>query len=197
MEEANLLHARRTARRHSWWDSVISAMQGLRVLYEYQGRLSEWSRLVAEITPDYCTPDDAPIPGREDQYTLVMGYRVALPDHDRDLSRAAALQEKLVAWDRQRAAPSSPSPPAPPSTPTNATASARWPCSCTLGQILQDARQPRLRGSVRGNHSYTQRIEDPAAEAMAHYNLGHTYMQIPAIRNLDAAEAAYQRSWPC
>ncbi|MEI7900950.1 MAG: hypothetical protein WCK89_11920, partial [bacterium] len=46
LEESNLLHARRTARRHGWWLSpVISAMQGLRVLYEYQGRLSEWSRL--------------------------------------------------------------------------------------------------------------------------------------------------------
>ena len=81
-------------------------MQGLRILYEYQGRRSEWARLVAEITPDYCTPDDAPIPGREDQYSLVMGYRVGLAqDHDRDLPRAAALQEKLVAWNRQQAAP--------------------------------------------------------------------------------------------
>ena len=38
LEEANLLHARRAARRHGWWGRVTSAMQGLRVLYEYQGR---------------------------------------------------------------------------------------------------------------------------------------------------------------
>ena len=41
---------------------------------------------------------------------------------------------------------------------------------------------------------YAQRIEDTAAEAIAHFNLGHAYKDIPAIRNLDAAEAAYQRS---
>ncbi len=39
-----------------------------------------------------------------------------------------------------------------------------------------------------------QRIGDTAAEAIAHYNLGHAYMDLPAIRDLDAAEAAYQRS---
>ena len=61
---------------------------------------------MAEISPDYCTPDDGPIPGREDDYSLVMGYRVDLAqDHDRDLPAAAALQEKRVAWDRQQAAP--------------------------------------------------------------------------------------------
>ena len=70
-------------------------MQGLRVLYQYQGRTAEWARLVAEITPDYCTADDAPIPGREDGYGLVMDYRVGLArDHERDLPAAAALQEK-------------------------------------------------------------------------------------------------------
>ena len=49
LEEANLLHARRLARRHGWWSPVISVMQGLFTLYEYQGRPAEWARLVAEI----------------------------------------------------------------------------------------------------------------------------------------------------
>jgi hypothetical protein len=38
LEEANLLHARRLARRNQWWRRVISCMQGLDNLYEYQGR---------------------------------------------------------------------------------------------------------------------------------------------------------------
>src|SRR5690606_31562518 len=93
-EEANLLHARRSARRHGWWDGVISAMQGPRVLYDYQGRTAEWARLVAEIVPDFCTPAGDPLPGREEQYSLVMEYRVHLAtDVERDLPRAAAMQE--------------------------------------------------------------------------------------------------------
>ena len=95
LEEPNLLQARRTSRRHGWWSPVISTMQGLKMLYEYQGRLAEWSRLVDEIVPEYCTVTDEPISGREDDYSLVMGYRVDLArHHHRDLSAAARLQEK-------------------------------------------------------------------------------------------------------
>ncbi len=65
------------------------------MLYEYQGRGGEWARLVAEIVPDFCTAQDDPVPGREEQYSLVMGYRVDLArQQERDLDRAARLQEK-------------------------------------------------------------------------------------------------------
>ncbi len=196
LEEANLLHARRTARRHSWWDRVISAMRGLRSLYDYQGRRSEWSRLVAEITPDYCTPDDAPIPGREDPYSLVMGYRVRLAkDHDRDLPRAAALQDKLVAWDRQQAAPVLALPTDAPLDPDQRNRIRNLGVSVfTLGQILMEQGSPDCVAAYEETIRYTQRIQDTAAEATAQLDLGHAYLTIPAIRNLDAAEVAYQRS---
>jgi tetratricopeptide (TPR) repeat protein len=196
LEEANLLHARRTARRHSWADAVTSPMQGLRILYDYQGRLSEWSRLVAEITPDYCTPDDAPTPGREGQYSLVMGYRVHLAqDHDRDLPRAAALQDKLVAWDRQQAAPALALPPGASLDPGQRNRIRTLGASVfTLGQIQMTQGNPECVAAYEETIPHMQRIQDTTAEATAHYNLGHAYIQIPAIRNLDAAEAAYQRS---
>lgn len=195
LEEANLLHARRTARRQSWWSPVISAMQGLRALYGYQGRRSEWSRLVAEITPDYCTPDDAPIPGREDDYSLAMEYRVSVAkNHDRDFPRAAALQGKLVAWDRQRAATALLIPPEAPLDPEQRNLIRNLSVSIfTLGQILMDQNSPDCVVAYEETVQHTQRIQDTAAEATAHFNLGHAYKDIPAIRDLDAAEAAYRR----
>ncbi len=39
-----------------------------------------------------------------------------------------------------------------------------------------------------------RRIGDKAAESVAEFNLGQAYEDVPAIRNLDAAEAAYERS---
>ncbi len=194
LEEANLLHARRSARRNGWWSRVISAMQGLRILYDYQGRLSEWARLVAEITPDYCTPDDAPISGREDQYSLVKGYRVHLAhQHDRDLPRAAALQEKRVAWDRQQAAPAL-------ALHTDAVLDPDQSNRIrtlgvgvfTLGHILMEQGSPDCVAAYEESLSMDQRLGDTAGEAITHFNLGHAYMDIPAIRDLDAAEAAYQ-----
>ncbi len=195
LEEANLLHARRTARGHGWWDPVTSAMQGLRILYEYQGRLSEWSRLVAEITPDYCTPDDAPIPGREGQYSTVIGYRVSLAkDHDRDIPIAAALQRKRVTWDRQQAAPALALPADAPLDPDQRNRIRTLGVGVfTLGQILMGQGSPDCVAAYEETIRFTQRIQDTAAEATAHYNLGHAYKDIPAIRNLDAAEAAYRR----
>lgn len=196
LEEANLLHARRTARRHGWWSPVIAAMQGLYALYGYQGRVSEWSRLVAEITPVYCTPDDAPIRGREDDYSLVMGYRVNLAkDHDRDLTRAAALQEKCVAWDRQQAASVLALPPDAALDPGQRNRIRTLGASMlALGRILMEQGSPKCVAAYEETIRHCQRIQDTAAEGVAHFNLGHAYMQIPAIRNLDAAEAEYQKS---
>ncbi len=41
---------------------------------------------------------------------------------------------------------------------------------------------------------HCQRIGDAAEETIIHLNLGHAYMGIPTIRNLDTAEAAYRHS---
>ncbi len=196
LEEANLLHARRAAHRHGWWGPITSAMQGLSVLYDYQGRLSEWSRLVAEITPDYCTPDDAPVPGREDQYSLVMSYRVDLArDHDRDLPRAAALQERVVTWDRQQAAPAlALSADAPLDRDQRNRIRTLAVSLEALGHILREQANPDCVQRYEEAIRQCQRINATAEEAVNHYNLGHAYKDIPAIRNLDAAETAYERS---
>jgi tetratricopeptide (TPR) repeat protein len=195
-EEANLLHARRTARRHCWWRPVTLAMQGLRSLYEYQCRLSEWSRLVAEITPDYCTSDDAPIAGREDLYTLVMGYRVRLATgHNRNLPRAVALQEKLVELHRQQSAPDLALHPNATLDPDQRHRIRTLSVSVfTLGEILNEQGNPDCVAAFEEAIRYDQRVQDTAGEAAEHLNLGNAYKNIPAIRNLDAAEAAYQRS---
>ena len=83
-EEANLLHARRLARVHGWWDPVTSAMQGLQHLYAHTGRRAEWKRLVEEIVPDFVDPEnDGPLPEREENWSLVTGYRVRLAREER------------------------------------------------------------------------------------------------------------------
>jgi len=194
--EANLLHARRTARCQGWWRGVISAMQGLRILYEYQGRQAEWSRLVAEITPDYCTPDDAPISGREDQYGPVMAYRSHLAwERDRDLPRAIGLQQKLIELLRRQAGPALA---LPVGTPLDARQQHRVNAIgtevYTLGLILFEQGSPDCVAAHEECIRHAKRTQNTGTEAMSHREIGHAYLGIPAIRNLDAAEAAYQRS---
>ncbi|MBK8930887.1 MAG: CHAT domain-containing protein [Chloroflexi bacterium] len=113
LEEANLRHARRLARQHGWWGAVTSAMQGLRSLYDHTGRRGEWARLVAEIVPDFVDPaTDGPLPGREEQWSLVTQHRVRLAREQRDWPEAERLQRVRVDWDRQRAAAALARPPA-------------------------------------------------------------------------------------
>ena len=196
LEEANLLGARRIARRRGWWDPLMAAMQGLRVLYEYGGRTAEWQRLVAEITPDYCTAGDDPLAGREERYSLVMGYRIDLAmDVDRDLPAAAALQEKRVAWDRRQAADALALPLDAPLDAMQRNRIRTLGVSLeALGHILREQGSPDCVPQYQEAIRYYQRIGDTAVEAISHFNLGHAYKDLPAIRDLDAAEAAYRRS---
>ena len=195
LEEANLLHARRLARRHEWWPRVISAMQGLRVLYQHHGRNAELVRLVHEIVPDFSDANDDPIPGREEQYSLVMEYRVRLARQERDLDQATTLQEKVVELHRSQAADVLALP-----EEAELDAAQRHRLRTvgvsvfTLGQILREQGKAACVGQYQEATRIDQRIEDTAAEAADHFNLGHAHMQIPDIRDLDAAEAEYRRS---
>ncbi|MFT5470278.1 MAG: tetratricopeptide (TPR) repeat protein [Verrucomicrobiales bacterium] len=210
LEESNLLHARRLCLRRideaegQWWDLITSAMQGLNQLYEYQSRGAEWARLVAEITPHFCTgTDDAededetdPFPGRESEYSLVMKYRVDLAqEQDRDLSRAAKLQEKCVAWNRKEAAEALALPEDAPLDDDQRHRIRNLGVGVfTLGHLLMEQGNPDCVAAFEESVRYCQRIGDQAAEAVAHYNLGHAWKNLPAIRDIDAAEAAYQQS---
>ena len=196
LEETNLLHARRLARRNDWWLTVIVCMQGLRVLYDYQGRAAEWARLVEEIRSDYCTHTDEPVPGRENQYTLVMDHRVCLAQlHERDLAKAAALQEKVVGFERRRAGSIL-------ALPADASLSHEQQYRLQilavsvdrLANIQRDSGDPNCVQGFQEAISIHRRFKERATEAITEWNLGLAYKNLPAIRNLDTAEAAFQRS---
>jgi hypothetical protein len=90
-EEANLLHARTLARRHGWWLAVVQTMSGLSELYDHTGRRAEWARLVPEIVPDFVDPGtDGPLPGREEEWSLVTEYRMRLAREARRACSAPA-----------------------------------------------------------------------------------------------------------
>ncbi len=196
LEEANLLHARRLARRHAWWARVVSTMQGLRVLYEHHGRWAEWARLVEEIVPEFCDAEDEPIPGREEHYSLVMDYRVDLTQgQQHDLALAEALQERRVGWNRRRAADVLALPDDAELDRTQRHRLHAFANSLgTLGQILMERGDAACVEQFMEAADHFHRINDTAREATAYHNLGHARTEVPAIRDLDAAEAAYQRS---
>ena len=103
-EEDNLLAAWRLARQYGWWSRVISAMQGLRTLYLGDGTQSRLAAAGRGRHAGFCRSDtDRPLPGREDEWSLVTEYRVLLAKEERDLDKAERLQRLRVDWDRERA----------------------------------------------------------------------------------------------
>jgi len=194
-EEANLLHARQLARRHSWWRAVIETMQGLRHLYGHTGRRAEWARLVEDIVPDFVDPvTDGPLPGREEQWSLVTEYRVRLAREARQWMEAERLQRAQVDWTRQRAAPAL----AMPSEELgdeqrNAIRTLAVPVE-QLGNILREQGKPDCVTAYKEAIPLCQLIGNKPEEAIIVFNLGHAYMQLPALRDLAQAERWYRRS---
>jgi hypothetical protein len=105
-EKANLLRARTLARSNGWSSRVVSTMQGLCVLYHQTGRTAEWSRLVEEIVPDFVNSlTEGPLPGMEEEWSVVTGYRVVLAREARRWEEAERLQRVNVDWHSKCATP--------------------------------------------------------------------------------------------
>jgi tetratricopeptide (TPR) repeat protein len=195
VEEANLLHARSLARSNGWWGHVISTMQGLLQFYQHTGRAAEWSRLVEEIVPDFIDPaTDGPLPGKEEHWTLVMGYRVLVARSARQWDQAERLQRADVSWNRQRAAPILAKPPQ--AWTADERNSVRT-LATSLHELSEIQREQESATCVDGYLealSLAERIQESQVVAGCAFNLGHAYMGLPGIRDLALAEGWYQRS---
>jgi tetratricopeptide (TPR) repeat protein len=194
-EEVNLLYARHTAISYGWYDSIIMTMQGLRILYEHTGRYGSWVQLVNEIVPlfvDFAT--DGPIPGREDQWSIVSGYLVDMAQEARAWSEAERLQKAQVAWSRSRTADLLGIKPGMLKGVQQNTLRTLAIDLVLLGQIQMELGQSECVTSIEEALNLLQRIGDTPAEAGAAFQLGHAYKDIPAIRDLNQAEKWYSRA---
>ena len=194
-EEANLLHARRLARAHGWWDSVTSTMQGLRTLYGHTGRRAEWKRLVEEIVPDFVDPaNDGPLPGRVERWSLVTEYRVMLAREERQWAEAERLQVVRANLNRQRAAPAL-------ARSAQELESGEWHAIRTLavslealGHIRRELGREECIPAYEEALELFEQIGERAGAAACAFNLGHACKDLPALRDLDQAELWYRRS---
>jgi len=194
-EEDNLLHARRLARANGWWDRVISCMQGLLHLYGQTGRRVEWARLVQELVPDFCGPDDGPLPGRDDEaWGIVIHYRERLVREERDWTKAESLQRRLIEVNRQRASDAL----AKASTAFDSLERNRIRTLAVtlqgLGEIETERGEASCVASYEESLRLTELIGDQAGMAACASNLGRAYETLEALRDFDKAEQWYTRS---
>ena len=193
-EEDNLLHARRLARANSWWDAVIGCMQGLRNLYGQTGRRVEWARLVQELVPDFCGPDDEPLPGRGEDWILVIGYRVHLARQDRDWAGAESLQRRLIEINRLKARAALAKPPAALDSLERHRIRTLAVTLENLGNIELERGEASCVGAYEEALQLAELIGDQAEMAICANNLGIAYETLEALRDFEKAEQWYTRS---
>jgi tetratricopeptide (TPR) repeat protein len=183
-EEHNLLHVRALGRRHGWWGQVIDAMQALSIIYDHNGRVAEWARLVEEVMPEFVDPaTQGPLPGREFGWGIIAQYGISIARDARRWEEAERLQRLSLEWHRSRARAENRE------SIRNVGASLH-----ELGEIRREIGRAECVDAYREGLEIALRIEDRAGAAAVAFNLGSAYKSVPAIRNLDAAESWYRKS---
>jgi len=194
-QEANLLQAYTLSLRHGWWDPALSAMQGLRLTHLSVGRWGSWAALVIAIVPLVEDPSSGePRPGREDCWSLVTEYRVDLATHRRDPATAINLLQRLVAVARRRVAPALEADPARLDDSGRHLIRTLTVALHELGRHQTDAGDPASLATFGEVKTMCGRAGLRREAAVAAFNLGETYITVPAIRDLAAAEAAFRES---
>jgi len=194
-EEANLLHALALARAAQHWDDAIGCLQGLRALYQRTGRDGEWARLVEQVTPEFIDPaTGGPLPGREDQWSIITQYRVQLATDARDWPAATRLQHTRLTWNRNQAATALATP-GDQLTPLQRNQIRTLAITLDqLADILSFQDDPGCLPFYEEALSLYQRISARTDEAGLALTLGNAYLTIPGVRDLDRAEHWYQHS---
>ena len=194
-EEANLLHACRLAKAYGWRGPLIAAMQGLRQSYAHTGRRAEWKRLVEEIVPDFVDPvDGSPLPGWEEEWSLVASYRVHLAREERRWREAERLQGMIVDWVRRRASDLL-------DRPVDELEQEEWNVIKRLGTSLNELGHIRLElGQADCVPVYEEalriadRIGNRTDAAIYAGSLGRAFLRLPGLQDLDQAEHWFQKS---
>jgi tetratricopeptide (TPR) repeat protein len=183
-EEPNLLHARSLAREHGLWAALADTMQGFFYLYDHKSRRADWARLVKEIVPDFVDPaTDAPLPGRELQWSQITYYRFSVAQNERSWQEAERLQRKRLDWDRSRANAQDPVSIRSLANSLNA-----------MGEVQCELLMPSCVEAFRECFDLSMSIGDPAGAATAAYHLSHVHTELDAVRDLDSAEAWCRKS---
>ena len=192
-EEGNLHHALTLALDAGHWADATRCLQGLSVLYQRTGRDREWARLLGQVTPAFIDPaTDGPLPGREDQWDVITGYRVLLAVAARDWPAATRLQTLHIAQARKWAGAALAAPASQVTPAQRGQIRSLSVALVYLGRMLHEQKDPDCLPTYQEALTLAQRIQDHRLESMLAGSLGNAYREVPAMRDLDQAQRWYQ-----
>jgi tetratricopeptide (TPR) repeat protein len=150
---------------------------------------------VKEIAPYFIDPiTDESLPGREEMWHIVAGYRVRLAIEAQQWIEAERLQRMIVKWLRSHAdsviaAPRETLDDRQRNVIQSLAIALEW-----LGNILHEQSSPECVKVYKQAISLCQHIGDKMEEAILSFQLGHVHLQNPALRDFVKSEYWYQHS---
>jgi tetratricopeptide (TPR) repeat protein len=194
-EEDNFLRARQLSISKGWWENVIGTMQGLRGLYLYTSRNAEWKRLVEEIMPYFVDlSTDDPVPGREDDWSVVTQFRIHLADYARQWSEVERLLQTTVERNRASFSALLAIPPEELDERQRYSLRVLGASLADLGDNLREQGKSECIAVYKERYELALRLGDKLGATVSSFNLGHAYKDVPVVRDLDEAERWYRRS---
>ncbi|MEO5331162.1 MAG: tetratricopeptide repeat protein [Magnetococcus sp. YQC-5] len=180
IEESNLLHAFQLARHHDLHGQLIHVMAGLEILASHFSRWEEWKNRVAEAAPCFVDPlTERPKAGREEGWMLILTYRCNFAEQQRNWPESERLQRILLTRNQQQATPLL-------NTHVEDLTQNQKNIIRTfsfnmqqLGKILKQQNNPECLQITKQSYNLCLHIADQSAAAIAAYNLGDAYKDLP------------------
>jgi len=191
--EASLRRAVSQAQERAWRHSLTGLVAGLGALYEARGRLASWDQTLLEVTPAAVGEAGQPKEGRSRLWRTVVDQRIRLSVRRRGFPEALALQRGVVRWDEQQAAELESKSIEQLTSRQKALVLTLAKSLNRLGSIARSDSQPNIETENRAI-ALCEQLGDCRRAADWAYDLGVSYTEVRAIRDLARAEKWLKRA---
>jgi len=191
--EASLRRAMAHAQERAWRHPLTGLVAGIGALYEARGRLSSWGEALSDVIGEAVGPTGQPIEGRSRLWRTIVDQRIRLCVRRKGFTEALELQKSVVRWDEEQASDLESKPIEQLTSRQKALALMLAKSLNRLGSIARSDAQPATEVENRAI-SLCEQLGDCRRAADWAYELGVSYTEIRAIRDLARAERWLKRA---
>lgn len=194
-EEENLYRALVLSRENGWFQAEIAVLQGLFALYSHKGSLTLWADVFASVLHDFVDDHWRPLPGREKWWAFIMDHQWRMTFESGDLIEAEILARSILDWETSNSAEIDQSDSGR-LTPSEIQQLRFLAISTSrLADVLREANNPTSVSISEEAIRLYRTIGDNVGESVRLFNLGHTFKNVPELRNLGKAADYYAAAY--
>jgi tetratricopeptide (TPR) repeat protein len=193
-EQENLNHALHLSHTNGWWQAEIGILHGLNALLWHQGRNSEWRILFLSVWNDFVDPELRPLPGREQWWSFIVDHRLRIAMEDKDLDIAERLARLLLNHEQAETEAISRQPGSTHNDPERKKLQLLAIATGRLADVLRIKGDSECIDLNEDAVRIYELIDDRPGIAIRFLNLGHSFKNVPAVRNLERAAESYTKA---